>query len=228
VAAPRAGECGGAGFFGKAVAEPPYSTVGWARRRSRTLRDSSGGCFALRDVREWAGAAQIAEAPRLFREEGFSLGDAPRACAHYLEKVACIEVVGYRQQRPKLFSLVVPRIVLVADDNPAIRKVMCRMFEEEADYDLCEQAENGKQAIELALKCKPDLIILDLSMPVMNGLDAARELKKLMPQVPIILFTQHADLGNRVELMSKDVDRIVAKSEAASLMGHVRQLAPAN
>ena len=104
---------------------------------------------------------------------------------------------------------------------------MCRMFEEEADYDLCAQAENGRQAIELALKCKPDLIILDLSMPVMNGLDAARELKKLMPQVPIILFTQHADLGTHSDLLNTDVDRIVAKSEAASLMGHVRQLAPA-
>jgi DNA-binding NarL/FixJ family response regulator len=116
------------------------------------------------------------------------------------------------------------KTVLVADDSPQMRKALCKMFEEEEDYDLCAEAENGRQAIELALQCKPDLIILDLSMPVLNGLEAARELKKLMPNVPIILFTQHGDLANS---MNANVDRIVAKSQASSLMGHVRALAPA-
>jgi CheY-like chemotaxis protein len=117
--------------------------------------------------------------------------------------------------------------VLVADDNAAIRKILCRIFETEADYDLCAEAENGREAIELAVRWQPDLIILDLSMPVMDGLEAARELKRLMPKVPIILFTQHADLSNRITLMNADVDRIVSKTEASSLMGHVRSLAPA-
>jgi CheY-like chemotaxis protein len=120
-----------------------------------------------------------------------------------------------------------PKTVLVADDNPTIRKMLCRMFEREENYDLCAEAEDGKQAIELALHHRPDLIILDLSMPVMNGLEAAHELKKLMPQVPIILFTQHAEIGNRAGIINIDVDRIVAKTEAFSLMGHVRALAPA-
>jgi hypothetical protein len=48
-----------------------------------------------------------------------------------------------------------------------------------------------------------------------------------LPNVPIILFTQHAELGNRIGIMNVDVDRIVAKTEAFSLMGHVRALAPA-
>ena len=90
------------------------------------------------------------------------------------------------------------RTILVADDNPTIRKMLCRMFEIEGNYDLCTEAENGKQAVELALRHRPDLIILHLSMPVMNGLEAAHELKKLMPHVPIILFTQHVDLGDRM------------------------------
>jgi CheY-like chemotaxis protein len=136
--------------------------------------------------------------------------------------------IPYRQRRRALFPLLsMTRTVLVADDNPHIRKLLCRMFEREQDYDLCAEAENGSQAIELALHHRPDLIILDLSMPVMNGLEAAHELKKLMPKVPIILFTQHADLSNRLGLINMDVDRIVAKTEASSLMGHVRALAPA-
>jgi DNA-binding NarL/FixJ family response regulator len=119
------------------------------------------------------------------------------------------------------------KTILVADDNPHIRKMLCQLFEAEEDYNLCAEAENGKQAIDLALKCRPDLIVLDLSMPVMNGLEAARELKKLMPTVPIILFTQHAELSNRIALMNVDVDRIVSKTEASCLMGHIRSLAPA-
>ena len=120
------------------------------------------------------------------------------------------------------------KTILVADDNPAIRKILCRLFETVEDYDVCAEAENGKQAIDLALRHKPDLIILDLSMSVMNGLEAAHELKKLMPpEIPIILFTQHADLSNRIGVMKMDVDRIVSKNDASSLMDHVRSLAPA-
>ena len=120
-----------------------------------------------------------------------------------------------------------PRSILVADDNAIVRKMLCRMFETEEDYDICAEATNGQEAIDLAIHHKPDLIILDLSMPVMNGLDAARELKRLMPHVPIILFTQHSEIGTRLGITNLNVDRIVSKSEGASLMGHVRSLLPA-
>ena len=119
------------------------------------------------------------------------------------------------------------RAILVADDNATVRKMLRRMFEEEADYDICAEATNGREAIDLALLHKPDLIILDLSMPVMNGLEAARELKRLLPRVPIILFTQHAEISNRLGITNLNVDRIVSKSEGNSLMGHVRSLVPA-
>jgi CheY-like chemotaxis protein len=136
-------------------------------------------------------------------------------------------VTGIDTERDRCSYQRMPRTVLVADDNPAIRKMLCQMFEREEQYNLCAEAENGKQAVELALQCQPDLIILDLSMPIMNGLEAAHALKKLMPKVPIILFTQHADLGNRLGIANMDIDRIVAKNEASTLMGHVRTLAPA-
>jgi two-component system nitrate/nitrite response regulator NarL len=120
------------------------------------------------------------------------------------------------------------KTILVADDNPYIRKALCRLFETEEDYDLCAQAENGKQAIELALQCRPDLIILDSSMPVMNGLEAARQLKRLMPSVPIILFSLHEHpLMTSVVPEEFPVDRIVSKTDASALMTHVRALAPA-
>src|ERR1700683_140970 len=116
-----------------------------------------------------------------------------------------------------------PRTILVADDDPVIRKTRCRLFEVEKDYDVCAEAANGQEAIDLALQHRPELIILDLSMPVLNGLDAATELKKLMPSVPIILFTQFAG-HDALSHLNIPVDRIVSKSESAELLSHVRSL----
>ena len=69
---------------------------------------------------------------------------------------------------------VMAKRVLVADDNPLIRKALCRLFEVEEDHDVCAEASDGEEAIELSLKHRPDLIIMDLSMPVLNGLEATK------------------------------------------------------
>jgi two-component system, NarL family, invasion response regulator UvrY len=118
------------------------------------------------------------------------------------------------------------KTILVADDNPAVRKTLCRIFEVQEGYGVCGEAANGREAIEVARKHKPDLIILDLSMPDMSGIDAANKLKSLMPHVPIILFTQYSEIGDRIGATNLNVDRIVSKGNATSLMGHVRALAP--
>jgi CheY-like chemotaxis protein len=114
--------------------------------------------------------------------------------------------------------------ILVADDNPTIRKMLCRMFETQEDYDLCAEAENGEEAIALAIKHRPDLVILDLDMPVMNGLDAARGIKHALPGIPIILFTQYADIVPGPGFMNLAVDRVVSKTNGTSLIGHIRSL----
>jgi CheY-like chemotaxis protein len=116
--------------------------------------------------------------------------------------------------------------VLVADDNPLIRKMLCQLFEREDDYDICAEAKNGQEAIELALKHRPDLIILDWAMPLLGGLATARELKKIMPEVPIILFTQHAGTGITLLESQANIDQVVSKGEPEKLMEHVKALAP--
>lgn len=87
----------------------------------------------------------------------------------------------------------VGKIVLVVDDNAAIRKMLAAAFLS-GGFKTCGQAENGKEGIEVAKQIQPDITILDLSMPVMNGLEAASELRKLFPKMPIILFTLYGDL----------------------------------
>jgi CheY-like chemotaxis protein len=115
-----------------------------------------------------------------------------------------------------------PKTVLVADDNPTIRKALCFMFEAIEDYALCAEASDGREAIRLAIRYRPDIIILDLSMPVIDGLAAAAKLKQILPKTPIILFTQHAG----AETKFSHIDLVVQKSEGAKLLDHIRALAP--
>ena len=85
------------------------------------------------------------------------------------------------------------KTILIVDDNAYIRQMICEAFKRESDFEVCGEAENGKEAIDKGLALHPDLIVLDLSMPVMNGLDAARELKNRMPSVPLLMFTLYVD-----------------------------------
>ena len=119
------------------------------------------------------------------------------------------------------------RTILIADDSPLRRKALHLIFAKEDGYVLCPDATNGQEAIELATKHCPELIILDLSMPIVNGLQASQRLKRIMPAVPIILFTQFADVATALFVDGLPVDRIVSKNDASRLMDHVRELIPA-
>lgn len=109
--------------------------------------------------------------------------------------------------------------VLIADDNPHIRRVLRKLFtNEEEDFDVCGEAENGREAIAKAQELRPDLIVIDLSMPVMNGLDAARALKCLMPNVPILMFTEYAEAFVEKEARSAGISAVLPKSENGSTL----------
>jgi two-component system chemotaxis response regulator CheY len=110
--------------------------------------------------------------------------------------------------------------VLIVDDNPFIRQALRRLFKCEADFDVCGEAENGKDAIQKAQEFRPDLIVLDLSMPVMNGFDAARVLKRLMPTVPLIMYSAFGDRVAEHQARLIGISEVVAKSEHASVLVH--------
>lgn len=104
--------------------------------------------------------------------------------------------------------------VLIVDDHALVRRTVRRFFES-AGF-VCGEARNGAEAVDCVLQENPDIILLDLSMPVMNGLQAAPLLKQKLPQVPIILYTMHAskevvDLGQKA-----GVSAVVSKSEAVT------------
>ena len=87
--------------------------------------------------------------------------------------------------------------ILIVDDHESIRRNL-RLHLESAGFTVCGEAANGVEAIEKAQTTNPDLIILDLAMPEMNGLEAAAALKYIAPTVPLILLTAHA--SREVEL----------------------------
>jgi len=113
--------------------------------------------------------------------------------------------------------------ILIVDDSLLIREALCNLFEREADFDVCGEAGDGKEAIEKAQKLRPDLILLDLSMPVMNGLDATRVLKRMMPEVPVIMYSAYSDSSTEKAANSAGVRALVSKLEPTSvLLGKAR------
>jgi DNA-binding NarL/FixJ family response regulator len=85
------------------------------------------------------------------------------------------------------------------------------------------EAVDGREAIEKAQQLKPDLIVLDLAMPVMNGLDAARALKRLLPRVPVLIFINFDAAHFKREAMAAGIRTIVSKSESLqALVGAIQ------
>jgi DNA-binding NarL/FixJ family response regulator len=113
-----------------------------------------------------------------------------------------------------------PKSVLIADDNGSIRQALCGLFKREADFEVCGEAENGKVAIEKAQELRPDLIVLDLSMPVMNGFEAARVLKRLMPTVPLIMYSAFGDKLAEKQAQLIGISEVVSKTEHAGVLIH--------
>ena len=103
------------------------------------------------------------------------------------------------------------KIVLIVDDSPIIRKMIADAFLSDG-FKTCVEAENGKEGVEAATKIRPDLIVLDLSMPVMNGLEAAPKLKQISPNAPIILFTLYGQELLRTQSSRADIDLVLPKT----------------
>jgi two-component system response regulator NreC len=82
-----------------------------------------------------------------------------------------------------------PFRILLADDDATIRMLLRRLLEANPDWKVCGEAIDGVDAVQKVMQLGPDLLILDLSMPKMNGVDAGREIAKIRPQLPMLLVT---------------------------------------
>jgi CheY-like chemotaxis protein len=117
-----------------------------------------------------------------------------------------------------------PKSVLVVDDDAIVRQMLCCVITLEPDFAVCGEAENGRDAIEKAQALRPDVILMDLSMPVMDGIEATRALKALMPTVPVIIFSDYSDVFSEKEAQSAGIILVRKSENLALLIERVRAL----
>jgi DNA-binding NarL/FixJ family response regulator len=104
-----------------------------------------------------------------------------------------------------------PKQILIVDDSDVVRRVVRSVLESQTKHQVCGEAIDGVDAIEKANALKPDLIVLDLAMPRMNGLEAAMALKSAVPRPWIVLFTMHGkSLGPS---LTSNVDAVLCKPD---------------
>ena len=107
--------------------------------------------------------------------------------------------------------------ILIADDNPAVRRGLRDLIEHVSEWDVCGEAVNGREAIERARELHPDMLLLDLMMPGMNGFDTARELAILEPGLPILLCTVQLSPYVAREAERVGIQGAVSKSKVSQI-----------
>jgi DNA-binding NarL/FixJ family response regulator len=117
-----------------------------------------------------------------------------------------------------------PKYILIVDNCESIRNATRQSLEGQPGCEVCGEAFDGLDALEKARLLMPDLIILDLVMPRMNGLQAARELREMMAWIPIILFTLHADAVPPHEAQAAGIRAVISKMDVPALHQHIETL----
>lgn len=113
--------------------------------------------------------------------------------------------------------------ILIADDSPAIRKALRRLLEAGHPWQITE-VEDGQAAISKALQLRPDLVILDLAMPVSDGLTAAREISQALPEIPIVMYTMHRTQSLELAAQKLGVRKMLSKVQSQALVSTVEEL----
>jgi CheY-like chemotaxis protein len=111
-----------------------------------------------------------------------------------------------------------PVRILIADDNEVVRGRLGELLETQEGWEICASVGNGRDAVEKAVELNPSLIILDLAMPEMDGLTTAREIGKILPSIPIVLFTLHKFPTIDLEAKKAGVRHVVAKPDTDTLL----------
>jgi DNA-binding NarL/FixJ family response regulator len=119
--------------------------------------------------------------------------------------------------RTYTFDSIRPLRVLVADDHEMVRLGLCALLESR-HIEVCAQAKNGQEAVDKSRQLSPDLIILDISMPVLGGVEAAQQIRVFLPNVPILFFSMHNTRELIAIAKSVGVQGFVTKDQMAATL----------
>jgi CheY-like chemotaxis protein len=122
------------------------------------------------------------------------------------------------------FGTLMATRILIGDDNEAVRGRLGELLATHGGWEVCGSVASGRQAVEKAVELRPSLIILDLVMPEMDGLSAAKEIGKKLPSVPIVIFTLHKFATIDLEAKKAGVRYVVAKPDTETLLRVVDEL----
>ena len=103
--------------------------------------------------------------------------------------------------------------ILIVDDHQVVIDGIKRALSDHPEFEVVGEALNGYQAVELAESLSPDIIIMDISIPDLNGIEATRQIKKLCPDIRIIVFTMHSDKGYVIDLFKAGISGYVLKKD---------------
>jgi DNA-binding NarL/FixJ family response regulator len=108
--------------------------------------------------------------------------------------------------------------VLIADDHEVVRKGVCSILESRDNLHVCGEANNGEEAIKKAQQLNPDLIILDVTMPVRDGFSAASQIKEMLPNVPILMLSMHDGRSMVRAAQAAGAQGFVTKADVAGVL----------
>ncbi len=105
-----------------------------------------------------------------------------------------------------------PIRILLADDHPLLRQALRNVLEKEAAFEIIAEASDGTEAVELATEMTPDVVIMDISMPKLNGLQATREIKAKCPSIDVLVLTVHSDSEHILSILQAGAGGYLTKS----------------
>ena len=114
--------------------------------------------------------------------------------------------------------------ILVADDNAAVRHYLRSLLELQNSWRVCDEARTGSEALERVKENPPDVILLDFQMPDLNGIDVARQVTKLFPEIPILMVTIHLSNQLTEEARKAGIRGVCSKTDVGSIVGAVDAL----
>jgi CheY-like chemotaxis protein len=114
--------------------------------------------------------------------------------------------------------------ILIADDHPAVRRSIRSLLESHPAWELCGEATNGREAVEQTRRLKPDVVLLDMTMPELNGFEATREIVKEAPDTHVLLLTMYESEELTQEALRAGAQAVVLKSSADEIVARIESL----
>ena len=116
--------------------------------------------------------------------------------------------------------------IFIAEDHETVREGLKLIINQQEDMEVCGEAGDGRAAVKMALELNPDIVLMDVTMPDLNGLKATKKLKELKPQIKILTVTRHSDDGYLQELLRAGASGYILKqSPSTELLRGIRAIA---